>query len=102
MKILCPLDFSDASVNAIKYASSLFGRDEEGQLIRRAVPEPLERGAFPRAPLLFGSERSAIEPEQCVNGRTNGVAFVQEPGASLSSPLAQEGIIQDPLDRGRE
>ncbi len=32
MKILCPLDFSETSVNAIKYAGSLFGLGEAGEI----------------------------------------------------------------------
>jgi nucleotide-binding universal stress UspA family protein len=32
MKILCPIDFSETSVNAVHYASSLFGLDENTEI----------------------------------------------------------------------
>lgn len=32
MKVLCPIDFSDASVNAVEYAASLFGLDGQGEI----------------------------------------------------------------------
>lgn len=32
MKILCPIDFSNASVNAVEYASELFGLDGKGEI----------------------------------------------------------------------